>query len=122
MDAYNQMEAAADAARRTDEDALKNHERNSRARLQRILATKMRTVFIGALSAVEQSFGELWGHNGTPEQREAAREKWKQIWETCRSSILNNGNAQLRAVESELAQYTVSWNRCQKTLPVEDES
>jgi hypothetical protein len=80
VDAYNQMEAAADAARRTEEEANRNHERNSRARLQRILATKMRTAFIGALSAVEQS------------------------------------------VESELAQYTVSWNRCQKTLPVEEDS
>lgn len=120
MDAYNQMEAAADAARRTEEEAIKNHERNSKTRLQRILATKMRTAFIGALSAVEQSFGELWGHNGSTEKRDANREKWKEIWETCRSTILNNGNAQLRAVESELAQYSVSWNRCQKTLPVEE--
>lgn len=121
MDAYNQMEAAADAARRIEEEAVKNHERNSRVRLQRILTTKMRTAFIGALSAVEQNFGELWGHNGLPGQRDADKERWKQIWEICRAAILNNGNAQLRAVESELAQYTVSWNRCQKTLPVEEE-
>lgn len=121
MDGYDQMEAAADAARRLEEEDRRNYERQSRARLQRVLTTKMRTTFIGALSAVEQAFGELWGHNSNS-QRDAKQEKWRQVWETCRGTILNNGNAQLRAVENELTQYTVGWNRCQKTLPVEDES
>jgi hypothetical protein len=116
MDGYNQIEAAADAANRIEEEAKRNHERNSRTRLQRITTTKMRTAFIGALSAVEQSFGELWRHSKSVDS-----ERWRQVWETCRGLILNNGNTQLRAVESELLQYTVSWNRCQKTLVVEED-
>ena len=28
-----------------------------------------------------------------------------------RAKILDNGNANLRAAESELSQYTISWNR-----------
>lgn len=121
MNDYEQMEAAAEAARRLEEEARKDYERQSRARLQRVLTTKMRTTFIGALSAVEQAFGELWGHNAAG-PRDAKEEKWRQVWETCRGTILNNGNAQLRAIENELTQYTVGWNRCQKTLTVEDES
>jgi hypothetical protein len=116
MDGYNQMEAAADAANRTEEEAQRNHERNSRARLHRVMTTKMRTSFIGALSAVEQSFGELWRSS-----KDVNSDRWRQVWETCRGLILNNGNTQLRAVESELLQYTVGWNRCQKTLVVEED-
>jgi hypothetical protein len=121
VDGYDQVEAAADAARKIEEEDRRNYERQSRARLQRVLATKMRTAFIGALSAVEQAFGELWGYN-SPGQRDTKQEKWRQVWEACRGTILNNGNAQLRAVENELTQYTVDWNRCKKTLSVEDES
>ncbi len=121
MDGQDQIEAAAAAARKIDEYERREYERKSRARLQRVVTTKMRTTFIGALSAIEQYFGELWGHHAS-ESHDPKQEKWRQAWETCRGTVLNNGNAQLRAIESELTQYTVGWNRCQKTLSVEDES
>jgi hypothetical protein len=90
---------------------------NSKQRLKRICSTKMRTSFIGALSQFEGFFGLLWGHGQddplTPEQ-----EEMRKLWEQCRTEVLNNGNNQLRSLESEIDLHYVRWERYQMTLPV----
>lgn len=116
----DKMDRAAATGRVEAEAAKKRYNESSQKRLLRILEKKLQTSFIGALSQFEQFFGHLWGHRRdeselTPEQLEM-RDKWNQA----RTFILNNGNNQIRAIQSELSQYTVSWNRFHydMTLPV----
>jgi len=93
----------------------------SRRRLARILKKKMTTAFIGALARFEQFFGpEIWGHGKSEEECTSEQLAWREVWEQCRTEVLNNGNNQLRAVENEVVQYTVNWNRYQTTIPVKD--
>ena len=99
-----------------------SYKEDSKARLKKIAAQKIRTTMIGALSIVEKSLGFLWGldENGrdisnqlTPEEQQL-RDRYAEI----RSQILDLGNNQIRNLDSELVQYDVKWNRYSMTLPV----
>jgi hypothetical protein len=83
----------------------------SRRRLDRIVCTKVRTSFIGALAAFEEEFGFLWGHNSPDDQLTPEQANMLELWDCARTKVLNNGNAQLRAVRSEISNQTVEWNR-----------
>jgi len=94
-----------------DEVFKKRYNESSKKRLLKILETKFKTSFIGALSSFEESFGHLWGHHKdeadlTPEELE-----WKKIWDSVRTNVLNNGNNQIRATHNELVNHTITWNR-----------
>ncbi len=103
------------------EASAERYASQSRERLRRNMETKIRTTMIGALSAVEQRFGSLWGQ-GKPRHLLTEDElRWDEIKEVLRTEILNNGNNQLRAAAAEIGQYEVSWNRYQYDLPVEKE-
>ena len=93
--------------------------KDSKEKLKKIIASKMKTSFIGSLSAIEQAFGELWGLDDDV-QLNGSQLKWKKVWENCRTIILNNGNSQLRAIDSELKNYQVIFNKCQKFIIMED--
>ena len=54
---------------------------------------------IGSLARFENIFGYLW-ENDTKEG-----DKFAEMWEYARNSILNNGNKQARAAINELTQY-----------------
>src|SRR5574343_443150 len=99
------------------------NERNkvrSGERLNRSIERKFRTTFIGALSNFEQSFGYLWGM-GKPEEELTEEEfKLRQLWIQTRTIILNNGNNQLRAAQSEISEYTIDWNRYHTNILVKD--
>jgi hypothetical protein len=93
----------------------------SRRRLARILKKKITTSFIGALARFETFFGpDIWGHGKPEEDCTPEQLAWREVWEQCRTEVLNNGNNQLRAVENEIVQYCVNWNRYQTTLSVKD--
>jgi hypothetical protein len=83
---------------------MKADPKSSKERLSRIIEKKLQTSFIGAISQFETFFGSLWSGN-TAEQR-----KLKELWEQCRTKVLNNGNNQIRALMLELSQYNVEWN------------
>jgi len=121
MDIEKQMEDAVKLTKIEDAKFKKKYESDSKTRLFKITSTKIRTAFIGALSAFEQNFGDLWGHRLQDSELTEEQLKWREIWEECRTSILNNGNHQIRAVENEMSQYLISWNRHQTFLkPKED--
>ncbi len=121
MDIEKQLENALKLNKIDEEKFKKKYESDSKSRLFKITSTKIRTSFIGALSAFEQNFGELWGHRLPDSELTEEQLRWKEIWEMCRTSILNNGNHQIRAVENEMSQYLISWNRHQTFLkPKED--
>lgn len=107
--------------RRVDEAEAhrRKYEDSSRARLLRILKKKLTTAFIGALARVESHLGAaLWGHGRPDCECSPAQLEWRRVWDECRTDILTNGNNQVRAVEAELAQHKVSWDRHSMVLPV----
>lgn len=84
---------------------------NSKRRLLNTLKKKFDTTIIGSLAAFEEQFGELWGH-GTPEEKlDEDQIYWRDAWMEARAKVLDNGNANLRAAQNEISQYTLSWNR-----------
>lgn len=102
----------------------------SRKRLAKIAATKIRTTFIGALAEVEKVFGFLWGVQPQfmTEDQLKMKESLEALgfdeayfakqWEEARTAILNNGNNQARALDQEILQYSMTWNRYRMTIPV----
>ena len=95
--------------RRTESDA--RYKDNSKRRLSNILKKKFDTTIIGSLAAFEETFGELWGHGLSVEDLDEDQRYWRELWMETRSKVLDNGNANLRAAQNEISQYTLSWNR-----------
>lgn len=62
------------------------------------------TTMIGALARFEENFGYLWENN----HRE--QEKFDNLWEDTRNSILNNGNKQARAALDDIGNFFTSSN------------
>jgi hypothetical protein len=82
------------------DDALK--------RLQAISKSKFQTCFIFALAEFETVFGlELWGHGLRDEDLTPMQRANRGRWEKVRTDILNKGNAQLRAMETELGLHEI---------------
>jgi hypothetical protein len=104
--------------KKMQEESQQRYLDESKRRLSKIVETKLKTSFIGALSNFEQEFGFLWGHEQEGDLTEE-QEFMKEIWERTRTSVLNNGNNQIRAVKSEIANHSVEWQRYQtELLPV----
>ncbi len=83
---------------------------DSNQRLKKIIAKKLTTTFICALSEFETSFGyQLWGH-GLPEEEITSTQKAnKEKWEQVRTNILNKGNTQVRALTAEMDLHKVEF-------------
>lgn len=93
------------------------YKQDSKDRLVKILKKKVETTMIGALSSIEEYFGDLWNTDGqmTPEQA-----RMYDLYQKIRSEILDRGNAQSRNIDAELAQYEVKWLRYNMTIPVKN--
>ena len=87
------------------------YKENSKRRLANILKKKFDTTIIGSLAAFEERFGELWGHGLSVNELDEDQQYWRDLWMETRSKVLDNGNANLRAAQNEISQYTLSWNR-----------
>jgi len=90
----------------------------SRKRLDKIVSTKIRTAFIGALAAFEEEFGTLWGGQDPEDELTSDQQDMRELWNRARTNVLNNGNTQLRAVRNEIANHVIKWNRYHLNLPV----
>jgi hypothetical protein len=113
MDAYEydeflEFKSQNDKNKLQKEKAYKD---NSKRRLLNNIKKKFDTTIIGSLAAFEEKFGELWGHGLPAEELDEDQIYWREVWADARSRILDNGNANLRAAQNEIAQYTLSWNR-----------
>lgn len=107
-DYLRQMSEYRDAGKATSQD---NYKQQSRERLRKNIESKIRTTMIGALSHVEQVLGFLWGQ-GKPKHTLTDEELSNEVLkEELRTAILNLGNNQIRAANSELGQYDVEWKR-----------
>lgn len=110
MDEFQQMALFKKEKEAQKELNKKNYQVDSKERLKKIVATKMRTVMIGALSAIEEHLGFLWGHNSEEELTDG-QAYVAELYQLLRSQILDNGNTQIRNAQTEIDMYTVEWNR-----------
>lgn len=95
----------------------KKYEENSKKRLSSNMERKFRTTMIGSIAAMEDEFGHLWGQDLAVKDLSVHQREWREVWGRVRSRILDNGNANLRAAQNEIAQYTISWDRYVTKLP-----
>ena len=84
-----------------------NEERKSKRLLCNSMKKKIETTMIGALSSIENHLGFLWDDQNISEIQ---RSKMKQKYNELRSEILDRGNRQSRAIESEMNNYTIHYN------------
>jgi len=105
MDKLRNMRALA---KKANEQKYENH---SRETLKRHVQTKFKTTMIGALARFEDMFGYLWGDKLDERDLNDEQLEFRKMWNIVRTEILNNGNNQLRAVMSEIEQYTVRYNK-----------
>ena len=87
------------------------YKENSKKRLLNNIKKKFDTTIIGSLAAFEEEFGYLWGHGKHYSELTDQELEFKDMWNDVRSKILDNGNFNLRSAQSEISQYTLSWNR-----------
>jgi hypothetical protein len=85
--------------RKTDEATEK------REILKGQLRKKLQTSFIGAIAKFEETFGHLWRHGEHYDALTDREADFRDAWEECRHSVLNNGNNQIRGMESEVDGY-----------------
>lgn len=64
------------------------------------IETRMRTIMIGALSRMENSFGYLWNHGDDPQTTN--QKQFADKWENLRLELLNHGNNQIRSATEDL--------------------
>jgi hypothetical protein len=67
------------------------------------IETRLRTIMIGSLSRIEESFGYLWNHGDDPQNDK--QDDFADKWENLRAEILNHGNHQIRSSIDELYKF-----------------
>ena len=105
---FSNLHTQSERNKRAKDETYKE---NSKRRLLNNLKKKFDTTIICSLAAFEDRFGELWGHGLPIAELDEDQLYWREVWADARSKILDNGNANLRAAQNEIAQYTLSWNR-----------
>lgn len=103
---YKSYVNSVNARKEAEERNQIEYARKSKHRLASVIEKKMKTAFIGALHSFELEFSELW-ESGDEEDRLYFKEKW----ERCRREILDKGNNELRAAQSELDNYDIELSR-----------
>jgi hypothetical protein len=67
------------------------------------LETRLRTVMIGSISRIEDTFGYLWNHGNEPSTKN--QEIFADRWDDLRLTILNHGNRQIREAINDLQKF-----------------
>ena len=96
---------------RRDEIRKSKYKDSSKKRLLNNIKKKFDTTTIGSLAIFEEFFGELWGHGLRYNELTEEEKEWREDWNEARTKILDLGNSNLRASQSEISQYTIAWNR-----------
>jgi len=112
MESYEEKLAAMVASHNASKvEARENYRIQSKRKLRQTIETKINTVMIGALDAIEKEFGNLWGHGIPNNQKTSEQLSMLEIKDRLRTVILNNGNNQKRAAVTALDEYDVEWKR-----------
>lgn len=83
------------------------HKDISKDKLLKVAKKRVQTTMIGALSSIEETFGFLWEND----------QVMKDAFEELRSEILDRGNNQIRALESDFSTYEIVWKKYTYQLP-----
>tara|TARA_R110002020_G_scaffold55309_3_gene153619 strand:- start:3303 stop:3662 length:360 start_codon:yes stop_codon:yes gene_type:complete len=92
-------------------DSDEKYKDSSKKRLLNNIKSKFNTTTIGSLAIFEEAFGFLWGHGIHPDELSEEEKEWRETWADARTKILDLGNSNSRGAQSEISQYTLSWNR-----------
>ncbi len=92
------------------EEREKRNLDTSNRKLERVIESKIRTSFIGAIATFENRFGDLWGHGKPFDSLTEQQKENRRDWADARAEILDKGNNQIRAIHKEMDQYTVKHN------------
>lgn len=87
------------------------YKEHSKKRLLNNIKKKFDTTIIGSIAAFENTFGYLWGHGKQYDDLTEQEQEFRDMWNETRAKILDNGNFNLRTAQSEISQYTLTWNR-----------
>lgn len=90
------------------EEEYKNY---SKTRLANVIKKKFDSTIIGSLKHIEDNLGVVWGHGLEYDQLTEDQKYYRGVWEELRKSLLDHGHSNKRAVQNELSQYSISWNR-----------
>jgi len=82
----------------------------SKEKLLKIAKKRIQTTMIGALFSIEETFGYLWENDAM----------MKEVFEELRSEILDRGNNQIRALESDFSTYEIVWKKYSYQLPFKE--
>lgn len=83
--------------------------KNRRGIVQQI-SKRFETTTIGILARFEDTFGYLWGHNSDKELS-LQQQKFLDMWEILRTSILNHGNNQMRLAIDDIISHIEEENQ-----------
>lgn len=86
------------------------HKDISKEKLLKMAKKRIQTTMIGALYSIEETFGDLWENN------DVLREAFEEL----RSEILDRGNNQIRALESDFSTYEIVWKKYTYQLPFKE--
>jgi len=103
------------------EEREEKHKTASVNQLSNALAKRFQTVFIGAIAAFEEEFGELWGKDLPPNRGDKREGELYEKWQNVRRKILNNGNNQIRSALLELENYEISKKKVMMKWSVNNE-
>lgn len=65
------------------------------------------TIMIGALAAIEDNFGFLWGHGKDYNELTENQKKIRDAWQTTRTKILDLGNSRISLIEKEFSYFII---------------
>jgi len=103
-------EELAALKRQTEDKSQGRLTSDHKDRLKKIAKRKFNTCFISAISEFEQSFGVLlWGHGLSEEDLSNEQRTNRVLWNQVRKHILDKGNAQARALCSEIDLYDIKF-------------
>ena len=104
------------AVKQRDNYYKESRGKSSKEELRRLLNKYIDTTMIGAIAKMEAYFGKDWGHGLKEEECTNEQLDLYDVWQQCRDEILNNGNAQKRAMNHELDLFDVQWSGYKKNF------
>ncbi len=78
-----------------------------RVQLKKVIGKKFLTTAINALSQMEASFGQIWGHGKDYDSLTDTERENRDKWEDCRENILNVANRQRRNSSAEIEGFEI---------------
>ena len=78
--------------------------------LQKSACSRIETVFVGAVSKIEDFFGVLWGENEKIEEDQMTPEQkiWFNKFLDLRESIFDQGNKEKKKMSSDISNFKIS--------------